>query len=146
MGSALVIPSAKNPGCPPVFVDAFSVAPGYIGGLLIRRNGFILAALMGSFLRESWAAVRRIVFWQRNAFCSRAIGSMRRPALVMRCDWSSAGIKENRNMTTLHDPSIASTSWIEHQVLEHIKQALLVTLDWNAPNGACRCRRRTRGF
>ena len=36
-------------------------------------------------------------------------------------------------MTTLHDPSIASTSWIEHQVLEHIKQALLVTLDWNAP-------------
>ena len=36
-------------------------------------------------------------------------------------------------MTILHDPSIASTSWIEHQVLEHIKQALLVTLDWNAP-------------
>jgi len=36
-------------------------------------------------------------------------------------------------MTTLHDPSIASTSWIEHQVLGHIKQALLVTLDWHAP-------------
>jgi len=36
-------------------------------------------------------------------------------------------------MTTLYDPSVASTSWIEHQVLVHIKQALLVTLDWNAP-------------
>ena len=36
-------------------------------------------------------------------------------------------------MKTLYDPSIASTSWIEHQVLEHVKQALLVTLDWNAP-------------
>ncbi len=36
-------------------------------------------------------------------------------------------------MTTLHDPSIASTSLIEHQVLDHVKQALRVTLDWNAP-------------
>jgi hypothetical protein len=40
---------------------------------------------------------------------------------------------EDLGMTTLHDPSIASTSWIEHKVLGHIKQALLVTLDWNAP-------------
>jgi len=36
-------------------------------------------------------------------------------------------------MTSLQDTSTASTSWIEHQVLEHIKQALRVTLDWNAP-------------
>jgi hypothetical protein len=36
-------------------------------------------------------------------------------------------------MTPLQDTSSASTSWIEHKVLEHIKQALRVTLDWNAP-------------
>jgi len=36
-------------------------------------------------------------------------------------------------MTTLHDMSTASTSWVEHKVLEHIKQALRVTLDWDAP-------------
>ncbi len=37
-------------------------------------------------------------------------------------------------MTTLHDPSVmASTSWIEHQVLNHVKQALRVTLEWDAP-------------
>jgi hypothetical protein len=36
-------------------------------------------------------------------------------------------------MTTLEDTSIASTSWVEHKVLEHIKQALRVTLDWDAP-------------
>jgi hemerythrin-like domain-containing protein len=36
-------------------------------------------------------------------------------------------------MTTTHDPSVASTSLIEHQVLNHVKQALRVTLDWDAP-------------
>ena len=36
-------------------------------------------------------------------------------------------------MTTMQDNSIASTSLIEHRVLEHIKQALRVTLDWDAP-------------
>jgi len=35
-------------------------------------------------------------------------------------------------MPTLND-SIASTACMEHQVLEHIKQALLVTLNWQAP-------------
>src|SRR4029078_8954426 len=36
-------------------------------------------------------------------------------------------------MPTLHD-SGASTACMEHQVLEHIKQALLVTLNWQAPS------------
>jgi hemerythrin-like domain-containing protein len=36
-------------------------------------------------------------------------------------------------MTTTHDLSVASTSLIEHQVLNHVKQALRVTLDWDAP-------------
>src|SRR3990170_1471659 len=36
-------------------------------------------------------------------------------------------------MTTLLDPSVASTSLIEHQVLNHVKQALRVTLEWDAP-------------
>jgi hypothetical protein len=36
-------------------------------------------------------------------------------------------------MTPQHDDSTASTSWLEHRVLEHIKQALRVTLDWQAP-------------
>jgi hemerythrin-like domain-containing protein len=36
-------------------------------------------------------------------------------------------------MTTTYDPSVASTSLIEHQVLNHVKQALRVTLDWDAP-------------
>ena len=35
-------------------------------------------------------------------------------------------------MPTLQD-SIGSTSCMEHQVFEHIKQALLVTLNWQAP-------------
>lgn len=36
-------------------------------------------------------------------------------------------------MATLHENSTISTSWMEHQILEHIKQALRVTLDWQAP-------------
>jgi hypothetical protein len=36
-------------------------------------------------------------------------------------------------MTTLHDTTIASTSLLEHQVLNHVKQALRVMLDWDAP-------------
>jgi len=36
-------------------------------------------------------------------------------------------------MTTLQDASVASVSCLEHAVLEHIKQALRVTLDWKAP-------------
>src|SRR5262245_64749300 len=39
---------------------------------------------------------------------------------------------EGRPMPTIHD-SIASTACMEHQVFEHIKQALLVTLNWQAP-------------
>ncbi len=35
-------------------------------------------------------------------------------------------------MATLQD-STASTACMEHQVFEHIKQALLVTLNWQAP-------------
>jgi hypothetical protein len=35
-------------------------------------------------------------------------------------------------MTTLNDSSIA-ISWMEHTILDHIKQALRVTLDWQAP-------------
>jgi hypothetical protein len=33
----------------------------------------------------------------------------------------------------LQDLSLASTSLIEHQVLNHVKQALRVILDWDAP-------------
>jgi hypothetical protein len=36
-------------------------------------------------------------------------------------------------MSTLHDTSSAATSWMEHTILDHIKQALRVTLDWKAP-------------
>jgi hypothetical protein len=36
-------------------------------------------------------------------------------------------------MTTLRDTSTLATSWMEHTILEHIKQALRVTLDWHAP-------------
>lgn len=36
-------------------------------------------------------------------------------------------------MPTLHDSSV-STACMEHQVFEHIKQALLVTLNWQAPS------------
>jgi hypothetical protein len=35
-------------------------------------------------------------------------------------------------MSTIND-SIASTACMEHQILEHVKQALLVTLNWQAP-------------
>jgi hypothetical protein len=35
-------------------------------------------------------------------------------------------------MATLHESS-ASTACMEHQIFEHIKQALLVTLNWEAP-------------
>jgi len=36
-------------------------------------------------------------------------------------------------MATLQDKSAVSTACMEHQVLHHIKQALRVTLDWQAP-------------
>lgn len=36
-------------------------------------------------------------------------------------------------MSTIQDSSLASTSLVEHRVLDHIKQALRVTLDWQAP-------------
>src|SRR6476661_2279513 len=36
-------------------------------------------------------------------------------------------------MPTLRD-STGSTACMEHQVFEHIKQALLVTLNWHAPS------------
>ena len=35
-------------------------------------------------------------------------------------------------MRTLNG-SVASVSWVEHQTLEHIKDALRVTLEWDAP-------------
>src|SRR5262245_66293277 len=38
-------------------------------------------------------------------------------------------------MPTLRD-SVASTACMEHQIFEHIKQALLVTLNWKAPSVA----------
>src|SRR3954454_9400077 len=38
-------------------------------------------------------------------------------------------------MSTINDSGI-STACMEHQVFEHIKQALLVTLNWQAPAGA----------
>jgi len=40
---------------------------------------------------------------------------------------------EDDIMTTIRDASTASTSWMEHKILEHIKQALRVTLYWKAP-------------
>jgi hemerythrin-like domain-containing protein len=36
-------------------------------------------------------------------------------------------------MPTIHETSTLATSWMEHQILEHVKQALRVTLDWQAP-------------
>lgn len=36
-------------------------------------------------------------------------------------------------MATVQDSSLASISWMEHKILEHVKQALRVTLDWQAP-------------
>ena len=36
-------------------------------------------------------------------------------------------------MPTLQDNSTVSANWMEHQILDHVKQALRVTLDWKAP-------------
>ena len=36
-------------------------------------------------------------------------------------------------MVTWQIGSTASACWIEHQILEHVKQALRVTLEWKAP-------------
>jgi Hemerythrin HHE cation binding domain len=36
-------------------------------------------------------------------------------------------------MNTLSESSTVAMSWMEHTILEHIKQALRVTLDWHAP-------------
>jgi Hemerythrin HHE cation binding domain len=36
-------------------------------------------------------------------------------------------------MPTLRDTSTISTACMEHQILHHIKQAMRVTLDWQAP-------------
>ncbi|HEY4235534.1 MAG TPA: hemerythrin domain-containing protein [Lacipirellulaceae bacterium] len=36
-------------------------------------------------------------------------------------------------MATIHETSSLATSWMEHTILDHIKQALRVTLDWQAP-------------
>jgi hypothetical protein len=40
---------------------------------------------------------------------------------------------EGISMTALQRNSIASTACMEHQILEHIKQALRVTINWQAP-------------
>lgn len=37
-------------------------------------------------------------------------------------------------MSMLHTESNSSVSWIEHQMLDHVKSALRVTLDWDAPS------------
>jgi hypothetical protein len=37
-------------------------------------------------------------------------------------------------MATLHENSAISSVCMEHQVLEHIKQAMRVTLNWHAPD------------
>ncbi len=37
-------------------------------------------------------------------------------------------------MPTLRDTSALSSACLEHQILHHIKQALRVTLDWQAPS------------
>ncbi len=36
-------------------------------------------------------------------------------------------------MATLYDTSTLAVSWMEHTILDHVKQALRVTLDWQAP-------------
>lgn len=36
-------------------------------------------------------------------------------------------------MPTLQDNATIATSWMEHQILGHVKQAMRVTLDWKAP-------------
>lgn len=36
-------------------------------------------------------------------------------------------------MTTLYETSTIAVSWMEHTILDHVKQALRVTLDWQAP-------------
>lgn len=37
-------------------------------------------------------------------------------------------------MSTMQADSTTSVSWIEHQMLDHVKSALRVTLDWDAPS------------
>jgi len=37
-------------------------------------------------------------------------------------------------MSATRPDSLSSVSWIEHQMLDHIKGALRVTLDWDAPS------------
>lgn len=37
-------------------------------------------------------------------------------------------------MSVVQAQSSTSVSWIEHQMLDHVKGALRVTLDWNAPS------------
>jgi len=36
-------------------------------------------------------------------------------------------------MPALQDNTSVAASWMEHQILEHVKQAMRVTLDWQAP-------------
>ena len=36
-------------------------------------------------------------------------------------------------MSITHADSASSVSWIEHQMLDHVKSALRVTLEWDAP-------------
>jgi hemerythrin-like domain-containing protein len=37
-------------------------------------------------------------------------------------------------MSMLHDDSVVSALCMEHQILEHVKQAMRVTLNWHAPD------------
>jgi hemerythrin-like domain-containing protein len=46
---------------------------------------------------------------------------------------AACDITENFVMPTVNDQATLSIAWMEHQILEHIKQALRVTLDWQAP-------------
>src|SRR5262245_15896857 len=41
---------------------------------------------------------------------------------------------EDATMTTLQDTSAISAVCMEHQILEHVKQAMRVTLNWHAPD------------
>jgi hypothetical protein len=40
---------------------------------------------------------------------------------------------EDLSMPALQDTSTLATSWMEHQILDHVKEALRVTLEWKAP-------------
>jgi hypothetical protein len=50
------------------------------------------------------------------------------------CNADRARDKRARTMPIIQDNTTIPSAWMEHKVLEHIKQALRVTLDWRAPD------------